>query len=256
MRIGLQLYSVRDKMGEDFEGTLKAVSEMGYECVEFAGYMDHSAEEIKAILDKYNLFAPAVHQKYEFFLEDGQKKVDFLKTLGVKYVAIPYIGRECHIGGENFETTMKDIKTVSRLLSDNGLKLLYHNHGYELDTYNGEILLDSFFETLSSDIIDAEIDAGWVAYSNVDACEYLKKYKGRLPLIHVKDFVIEGYDDNGNKNCKFKPIGKGILDIPAILKVAAHSGCEYAFVELEDFSEYAPLDQAKISYDYLKSLSI
>lgn len=256
MSIGLQLYSVRDEMGKDFEGTLKAVSEIGYDCVEFAGYYDRSAEEIKAMLDKYNLTAPSVHQKYPFFLEDGQKKVDFLKTLGVKYVAIPHMERECHMGGENFEKAMKDIKTVSRLLKDNGIELLYHNHNYELGTYNGKILLDGLFETLSSDIINAEIDTGWVEYAGIDTCQYLKKHKGRVPLIHIKDFVANGCDEEGKPNYKFKPIGKGIVDIPSVLSAANYAGCKYCFVELEDFSEYAPLDQARISCEYLKSISL
>ena len=93
-KIGLQLYSVRDEMAKDLEGTLKRVADMGYDCVEFAGYFDHTAEDIKAICDKLGLEIPSVHQTHVVFLNDAENSVKYLKTLGVKYCAIPYIGPE------------------------------------------------------------------------------------------------------------------------------------------------------------------
>ena len=79
-KLGLQLYSVRDEMEKDMDTTLKKVAEMGYECVEFAGYFGHSAEEVKAMCDKYGLEAVSVHQKHNVFLEDPENSVKYLKT--------------------------------------------------------------------------------------------------------------------------------------------------------------------------------
>ena len=84
IKIGLQLYSVRDKMQESVEDTLRAVKEMGYDYVEFAGYFDHTAEELAALLEKYDLKCLSVHQVIDFYLEGGMEAVKFIKTLGAK----------------------------------------------------------------------------------------------------------------------------------------------------------------------------
>ena len=92
--VGIQLYGVRNAMEKDFEGTLKALADMGYEYVEFAGYYGHTAEEIKAILDKYGLKCLSAHQALDFYDEDPDAAAEFLKAFGVKYSVIPWYGKE------------------------------------------------------------------------------------------------------------------------------------------------------------------
>ena len=84
-KIGLQLYSIRENVEKDMDAALKAVKEMGYDCVEFAGFFGKSAEEVRAMLDKYGLEAISVHQTAEPWLKEGQKAIDYLKTDGVKF---------------------------------------------------------------------------------------------------------------------------------------------------------------------------
>ena len=93
-KVGLQLYSVRDQMEKDMEGTLKAVKEMGYDYVEFAGYFGKSAEEIRALLDKYGLICISVHQGLDFYEEGGQSAAEYIKTLGANFSAIPWYAAE------------------------------------------------------------------------------------------------------------------------------------------------------------------
>ena len=120
---------------------------MGYEYVEFAGYYDKTAEEIKAILDKYNLKAISVHQSYTAFIgEDAQKNVDFIKTLGVKYAAIPWMGKEKHKGSDDYEKALTEIKEAAKNLKDSGIQLLYHNHDFEFEKYDGKFLLEWLLE--------------------------------------------------------------------------------------------------------------
>ena len=125
--VGIQLYGLRNTMAADFEGTLKAVADMGYEYVEFAGYYGKSAEEIKALLDKYNLKCISVHQGLDFYDEDADKAAEFLKTFGVKYSVIPWYGKELlagtdgsQIGGDGLHILLEgtkafaSVKTVGR----------------------------------------------------------------------------------------------------------------------------------------------
>lgn len=273
-KIGLQLFSVRDELAKDFEGTLKKISEMGYEYVEFAGYYDKTAEEIKAILDKYNLKAISVHQSYEAFIgEDAQKNVDFIKTLGVKYAAIPWMGKEKHKGSDDYEKALTEIKDAAKNLKDSGIQLLYHNHDFEFEKYDGKFLLEWLLEDLDG-VMLPELDTCWVHYAGNNPCEYMLKYKGQLPVVHLKDFVcknlasgpVYGLIDADGKEMKnasredngfeFRPVGHGVQDIPAIIKSCEECDSEYLIVEQDGFTDIEPLEAVKQSVDYLKSLGL
>ena len=135
-KVGLQLYSVRGDMEKDFEGTLRAVKEMGYDYVEFAGYYGKSAQEVKALLDEIGLVCPSVHQGPDIKKEKGQEAVDYIKTFGVKYAAIPWYGIENYQNGK-FDETIEKFKKVGELLRKNGIQLTYHNHDFEFNYLDG-----------------------------------------------------------------------------------------------------------------------
>lgn len=264
-KIGLQLFSVRDEMKSDMDKTLKAVKEMGYDYVEFAGFFDKPAEEIKEMLDKYGLTAISVHQGYEAYLENGQNNVDYLKKLGIKYSAIPWMGADKHAGNEKFEQTMADITKASKLLKENGIQMLYHNHDFEFEKYQDKFLLDWLYETLSPDIMQTEIDVCWVKYAGYDPAEYIKKYAGRATLLHLKDFTCkEGakgrvYDLIGEKDKKnskeengfeFRPLGQGVQDFNSILAAAEDAGVEYLIVEQDAWPTASAIESVKQSREF------
>lgn len=270
--VGLQLYSVRSAMEKDMYGTLKAVKEMGYDYVEFAGYFGKTAEEVKAMLDELGLKAISVHQGYELFLEKGQEAVDYLKTIGAKYCAVPWMGPEKHKGEEGFDKAMEDITKVSKLLKANGITMLYHNHDFEFEKFDDKFKLDWLYETLSSDIIQTEIDTCWVHYAGYNPSEYLIKYTGRAPIVHLKDFVCEKLgngpvyaliDGDGKESekpskeetgFKFAPCGTGRQNFAEILEAAEKAGAEYVIVEQDDTYDVPCLDAVKQSREYLKTL--
>ena len=275
-KIGLQLFSVRDDMEKDMDATLKAVAEMGYDCVEFAGYYGHSSDEVKAMLDKYGLEAVSVHQTYEPFLEDGENMVEFLKTIGVKYSAIPWLGLEYHKGGEKY--AYDTIKEVAELLSKNGICMLYHNHDFEFTRVDDKFILDWVYETIPENLLKTEIDTCWVRYAGYDPSEYIRKYSGRAPLVHLKDFVctkkpvapvydlIDGKgnvskmenraSDRDDSGFMFKPVGMGCQDFPAIIKAAEDAGTEYLIVEMDMSPEMPALESVRLSREYLKTLGL
>ena len=271
-KVGIQLYSLRDAMEKDMDSTLKTVKEMGYDYVEFAGYFGKSAEEVKAILDKYGLEAVSVHQAIGLFEEEGQKAVDYIKTLGVKYCAIPWYNVDEFIS--NWDATMDKFKNVSKLLGDNDIKLMYHNHDFELNKINGEYILDRLYATLPEDVIMPQLDTCWVHYAGVNPSEYIRKYSGRIEVLHLKDFVCEKLGggpvyalidedgnemDKGNKEdngFKLVPVGSGIQDWTSILAAAEDAGVEYVIVEQDESKDRDPLDAAKMSREYLRTLGI
>ncbi|MBQ8255072.1 MAG: sugar phosphate isomerase/epimerase [Clostridia bacterium] len=271
-KVGLQLYSVRDAMEKDMEATLKAVKEMGYDYVEFAGYFGKTAEEVKALLDKYGLKAISVHQATDLFEKEGKAAVDYLNTIGVEYSAIPWYDKnELY---NNWDETVKKFAEVSKLLKAGGIQLMYHNHDFEFVKVDGEYVLDKLYRTLDAETLMPEIDTCWVHYAGVNPAEYVRKYAGRIKVLHLKDFVCKKLgggpvyaliDEDGNeiKNTskedngfKFTPVGSGIQDWNEILTAADEAGVEYVIVEQDDSYETCSLEAAKMSRDYLKTLGL
>ncbi len=272
LKIGLQLYSVRDDMEKDMYAALKKVKEIGYDYVEFAGYFDHTAKEVRAMLDEIGLTAISAHQGYSLFLEKGQEAVDYLKEIGAKYVAIPWMDKADHKSGDHYDRILDEIKTVGKLLHDNGIQFLYHNHDFEFDKYEDKFLLDWLYESVPFDYLQTEIDTCWVKYAGYDPCEYIKKYTGRSPVVHLKDFTCKQFasgpvyalidedgkeiekdsgDDNG---FHFRPLGMGLQDFKAILKASEEAGAEYAIVEQDQSEDRPAMESAKISREHLKTL--
>jgi len=271
-KVGLQLFSVRDAMAQDFEGTLQKVKDMGYDYVEFAGFFDKSADEVKAILDRIGLNAISVHQSNQLFVEKGKEAIDYLAKIGVKYCAIPWYRIEDWM--EKFDDVIKDFTEFSAALKEAGIKLCYHNHDFEFTKMGDEYIIDKLYNTLSSDVIDPEFDTCWVHYAGENPSEYIEKYAGRVEIVHLKDFVCERLgggpaydliDKNGKvskkptreeNGFKFVPLGMGRQDFVSILAACEKSGTQYVIVEQDQSPDRDPLDAVKMSREYLKTLGL
>lgn len=268
-KIGVQLYSVRDDMEKDFEGTLQKIADMGYEYVEFAGYYGRSSAEIKTILDNLGLKCISVHQGLEFFDEKPQEAVDFLKGFGVKYVVIPWYDK-AKLAGEAWETTKATFNRVSALLKANDMKLLYHNHDFEFEKLpDGRYIHDRIMSEVEG--IDPEFDTCWVHYAGIDPSLKIKEFATRVEVVHLKDFACKNLaagpvyaliDADGkaqggsqaDKGFEFRPLGMGIQNIPEIIAACEASGSEYLIVEQDQSVGRSPLEAVAISRDYLKSI--
>ena len=271
-KVALQLYSIREDMASDMDAALGAVKAMGYDYVEFAGYYGKTAEEVRALLDKHGLECVSVHQGAEAFEEDGQAAVDFLKTIGAKYCAIPWY--ELDKLRDSFAETAELFAKTGKLLKDNGIALLYHNHDFEFTKVDGQYILDKLFATVPSDLLNPQLDTCWVHYAGVNPAECVEKYSGRVRVLHLKDFVCKnlgggpvyaliGADGKEEKAAsqsdngfELRPVGYGIQDFPAILAAAEKAGVEIVVVEQDESVDRPPLEAAKMSREYLKGLGI
>ena len=267
--VGIQLYGVRNAMERDFEGTLKALADMGYEYVEFAGYYGHTAEEIKAILDKYGLKCISAHQALDFYDEDPDAAAEFLKAFGVKYSVIPWYGKEKLAGTDEWEASAARFKKVGAVLKAHGMKLGYHNHDFEFEKHEGKYLHDYIFDEVG-DLIDPELDTCWVHYAGINPADKIREFAGRVEIVHLKDFICKelgggpAYDliDNSGKGLgkksredngfQFRPLGAGRQNFLEILEACEASGTEYVIVEQDQTYDIPELEAAKISRDYLR----
>jgi sugar phosphate isomerase/epimerase len=269
--IALQLYSVRDDMKKDFKGTLTKVKEMGYQGVEFAGLFGHSPAEVKAMLDEIGLTPVSAHVAIDEILADIPKVISDYRAVGCRFIAIPWMAEERRPGNPLYQQTIEDIKDIGEEANKQGLTLLYHNHDFEFKKLNGEYLLDILYKDIPEDLLKTQIDTCWANVGGEDPAEYLRKYKGRSPVVHLKDFVMPGKkpaklyeligveseqtEDEQDKKFELRPVGYGVQDIPEILKASAEAGTEWVIIEQDHPSmNKTPMECVKMSIDFLKSL--
>ena len=263
--VGIQLYGVRNSMSQDFEGTLKAIRDMGYEYVEFAGYYGKTSAEIKKILDDLGLKCISVHQSLDFFNDDPQGAVDFLKGFGVKYVVVPWYEVDQLAGNPAWEDTVKLFRERADLFAKNGMMLGYHNHDFEfIKMENGQYGLDYMYDTIPADLLQTELDTCWVNVGGENPADFIRKYAGRCPVVHLKDFYKEGHaagmyeligiekKEEAKGTFEFRPVGHGMQDMPAIIEAAEESGAKWLVVEQDRSVGRTPMEAVQMSIEYLK----
>ena len=172
--IALQLYSVREDMEQDFEGTLKKVKELGYDGVEFAGLFGKSAAEVKALVEKYDLVPISAHVPFVDMMADPEKVLGDYAEIGCKFVAIPYLTEEYRPGTDGFQKTIDGARLLGEIAKKKGMQLLYHNHDFEFVKLDGKYALDVLYDTIPADLLQTELDTCWVKVGGEDPCAYLR----------------------------------------------------------------------------------
>jgi len=246
--VALQLYTVRDFTANDLPGTLRQIKEMGYDAVELAGTYGLETSDFRKLLDEAGLAAVSAHVNLSEFEADAVCTAASYKALGCSLVSIPWMSMEALPGGENFDAAKAIMTKAAEACKENGLILGYHNHEFEFKTLPcGTYVLDALFDATPG-ILQAQIDTGWVMAAGLDPVEYVKKYSGRCPSVHLKDIakVGEKFED--------RPVGKGAQDIPAVTKAAVESGAYIMVVELDRAVDMTSLEAAKQSREYLKKI--
>ena len=266
MKVGLQVYSIRDVAEKDFEGAMKAVKEMGYDGVELAGMYGIPATEIRQILDNVGLECISAHVSYGDLMSDIEGTVAAYNTVGAKFIALPYMNPEHRPTAPDFDKVLENIKKISDECKKYGIALLYHNHDFEFEKMpDGTYALDYLYKTAGLDVIKPEFDTCWVRVAGEDPVEYIKTYAGNCPVVHLKDFVgsksenmyaLIGIDKEASvtEEFRFRPVGYGVQDFPSIIKASVECGAGWVIVELENSYETPVLETATMSRDYIKSI--
>jgi len=246
MFTALQLYSVRDEMEKDYAAGLKKVKELGYDGVELADLYDFTPEQIKKMCDDAGLIPIAAHTPFGDMMCDAQNIFEKYAQIGCKYIVIPHLGGDFLPGNDRFDEFVKTVKEIGSIANSLGMTLLYHNHDFEFVKVDGEYALDLMYAAIPAEFLQTEIDTCWVNVGGPDPAEYILKYTGRSPLVHLKDFVMPGkkpekmyelmgIEDNiqsgQNEKFEFRPVGYGVQDFDAILKAAQSAGTRWVIVE-------------------------
>lgn len=244
LKVGLQLYTVREELEQDFEGTIRKVAEMGYSGVEFFHYFGRSAGEVKALLEETGLVAVGAHRPYEAMLNDTQQEISFNLEIGNRNLIVPYLTEE----QRNWPEVAANLRMIGDKCQEGGAVLSYHNHDFEFtEKVEGQPAFDYLFGTVPVEQLQVEMDTCWVYYGGYDPAEYIHKYAGRLPIIHLKD--LKKREDGSPETVV---LGEGEVDLAAVIEAAAAAGVEWAVVE-QDFCSRSPLGSVEDSLNWIRT---
>ena len=242
MKLGIQLWSVRNEANADFKGTVEKLKAMGYEGVEIAGISSLDYFEMAEVLKQVGITAISAHIGLDEI--ENEEKLKGLKKLGLKYAAFNGMG----ISKDRIPFLRDNFTKLGEICRENGIYLLYKNHNYEFEKIDGVPGIDLVYGAVDPKYLGAEIDTCWVKYAGIDPAEYIRKYKGRCPLIHIKDY-------NGGKkgeDFSYKAVGSGVMDVGAVINAAKAAGSEWIIVEQDDpESGRTPMDSCKESAEFI-----
>jgi sugar phosphate isomerase/epimerase len=267
--IGLQLYSVREMIAKDYEGTLKQIGALGYQEVETAGYFDHSPEQVKSAMSAAGLKCVSAHYSYTSLNKDFDKIVAFNKDIGVQYIicAFPGIKDPSRLKDTAYRTqtssfTLEDYRwnadqfnKFGEKLKAAGLKFGYHNHTMEFAKQDGVVPFDEMVRLTDPDLVTFEMDCGWVIVGGANPVDYLRRYPSRISMLHVKDFKHSEKPVSTLEPPPAAELGRGTLDYRPVFEAAKKANIKHYFIEQEEF-DLPPMESLKIDADYMKKLTV
>jgi len=242
--IGLQLYSIRGEAAKDLPGVLKAVAEMGYQGVEFAGYYGHKAEDIRKLLDENGLKCCGTHTGLNTLSEENfQATVDFNKTLGNKYLIVPSLPGANRESAQALLETAKLFTELAKKAKPQGMVVGYHAHGGDFKKFDGQTGWDIIFSNSSPDVV-MQLDIGNCLGGGGDPYAVLKKYPGRSATVHLK----EHGGDRGSV------LGEGDVDWEQVFRICETTGGTEWYIVEDERGAGSPLDRVKRGLENLRKM--
>ncbi len=258
--IGLQLYTVRDAMGQDPKGTLAKVAQIGYNSVETATYTGSqkfygmTPAEFASVLKQNGLVAISGHYRLGeekpkgevqigTMLHGWDKAVDDAAAVGIKYMVCAYLSTDERGGLDHYKKVADELNTAGERCKKAGIHFCYHNHDFEFIKQNDQYPYDILLST-DKDLVKMEMDIYWVTKAGQDPIALFNQHPGRFPLWHAKDM-----DNTPNKD--FTEVGNGIIDFKKVFAERNKAGMKYFFVE-QDKTPGSPFDSITKSFNYIK----
>ena len=243
--IGVQLYTLRSLLAKDFEGTLAALARIGYREVEFAGLYDHAPADIRVILEREGLTAPAGHYPLEALRDDPNGTLDTAAELGHRYVVVAWLAEADRNSADALRRTAETFNRIGGAAAARDLRFAYHNHDFEFRAVGNELPFDVLLAETDPGLVWYEMDLFWITKGGKDPLDYFARYPARFPLVHVKDMAAGG---------KMVDVGAGAIDWPRIFARREQAGIEHYFVEHDEPGD--PIASVTASYRYMRDLKL
>jgi len=267
--VGVQLYTVRYAMAQDFDGTLSKVAEVGYKRVELAEfklengsvtYFGKTPREMRAALDHHGLAAPSTHVTYKSLSPENFPKIlEASKVLGHQYIVNPWIDEEVRKQPDGWKQVTDTFNRAGEASRQAGFQFAYHNHWFEFLPVEGKLPYDILLEQTDPHLVKMEMDLCWIKAAGGDPIAYFNRYPGRFPLVHVKDLktipqITTGGAQNFGDTVDLTEVGSGIIDWKDLFAHAGKAGIKIYIVEHD--RPKAPIESIRASYEYLEKLRV
>ena len=252
--VGVQLYTLRSDIAKDAKGTISKVASLGFKEVETFGYRDGKyfdmpSAEFAQFLKSAGLTSPSGHYfPGGFFLKDKWEEqwsplLNDAKTIGQKYVVVPYLEEE-NRNVEAYKKLAVQLNKAAEMAKASGLQLAYHNHDFEFKDHNGQTGFNILLKDTDPNLVKMELDIYWAVKAGYNPVDLFKASPGRYVMWHVKDM------DNTDKKF-FTEVGNGTIDFKKIFANAKLSGMKHFFVE-QDVCPGPPLESISKSITYIQ----
>ena len=265
--LGLQLYSVRDILPKDYEGTLRQLGAIGYREVEAAGFFNHTPSEVKQAMDHGGLRCVSAHYPLKDLLPKMDEIIAYGKDLDLNFIvcASPWFKDPSRVKDpgsraareamtlDDWRWNADQFNHIGERVSAAGMRFAYHNHTPEFRSENGVVFYDELMRLTNPANVTMELDCGWAAVASQKPADLLIRYPTRISMLHVKDFRMS----HGVVPLPAPPsteMGHGVIDYQPIFEAAKKARIEHAFVEQEEF-DMPTMEALKIDADYMRALS-
>ncbi|MFS0785746.1 sugar phosphate isomerase/epimerase [Shouchella sp. 1P09AA] len=245
-KIGLQLYSIKERCAEDFFGALERVAEAGYEGVEFAGYYEKTSTEVARKLKDVGLSAAGSHIGIDQLENQLEEVIEYSHKIESPYIVCPGLPDSYRDSADAYKRTAELFTKIGEKTAEANIAFGYHNHDIELKKFDGHYGLDLLFQYADPKAVFMELDTFWLEATGLKSVDWLHKYKERVKLLHMKDM-------NNPTELRNVEVGSGAMDFNAIHQAAKVYAVEWYTVEQEEFDqdEFASI---KESAAYLQQL--
>lgn len=253
-----------DRLGE-IMGKLK---QCGFDGIELYGMFGYGPEEISRYCHEYDISVLCDHIHYPAFTQQTEHCIRQRAAMGVHYLTVDSIPEELLPGTEGWPEARGEIQRISRMCKDYGIQLLYHNHGYDLiRKVGGEPTLDLILDDIAPELLQFQPDLGWLSLGGGDSARYLRKYRDRCPIIHLKDYYsaapillespfLLGENRGGEEYqfFEFRPSGYGVMNYPQLMPLVLECRPEWITLDHDMSYERDVYTDMAMSLRYVKEL--
>lgn len=266
--LGIQLYSVREQLAKDYEGTLKQLAGLGYRQVEAAGFYNRSPEQVKAALAGAGLTMPSSHYNAQLLRNSFDDIVRFGQALGLRYIICSFPGtrdasrmqnasRKAIVEGftmDDYRWNADQFNLWGRKVKAAGMQFGYHNHTMEFAPHEGGLVpFDELVRLTDPELVTFELDCGWVTVGGGDPVALLQRYPTRISMLHIKDFKATGQPASMVNPPPSAELGQGTVQFRPIFEAARGSHIRHMFVEQEAF-DMPPFEALRIDAEYMQAV--
>jgi sugar phosphate isomerase/epimerase len=253
-KVGLQLYTLRNELGKDPEGTLKKVAEIGYKEVETFGYangkfLGKTPGEFKSFLRGLGLSTPSGHYMPNNLKKDWRMVVDHAAEAGQKYMICAFLFPQDRKTADDYKKLGELFNESGEVCKKAGIQFGYHNHDFEFQPLDGQLPYDLLLKETDPKLVKMELDLYWATHAGIDPLELFRKNPGRFPLVHLKDMAK-------TEKREFAEVGTGSIDFQRILDARKLAGIKHYFVEQDAVTTGTPLEAIAVSYKNVEKLTL